>query len=258
MISAKELVKQHWDEEPCGTRNIPYPVGSLAFFETISEIRDKLDPEIVRFAQFDKWAGKEVLEVGCGVGSDLIKFAQAGAFVMGIDLSSRSVFLARERLRLYKIKTAQVIEADAESMPFKENTFDLVFSYGVLHHTPNIEKAISEIYRVTKPGGKICIMLYNRHSLVSLQMWIMFGLLKGKPFCNMADIFANHHESLGTKTYTVGEVDDMFCLFDDVKISTVVTSYDLRYGRDRYSPMWVGKLIPQCLGWNLIIQGRKP
>ncbi len=181
IMVAKEAVKQYWDNEPCGTRDIPYPVGSLAYYEEIAEKRDKLEPFIAQYAQFDKWKGKKVLEVGCGVGSDLIRFAEAGAIVTGIDLSPRSVFLAQERLHLYKYNGV-VIEADAENIPYKDDAFDFVYSMGVLHHTPNIEKAISEIYRVTKSGGKICAMLYHRNSIVALQMYLLFGLFALKPW----------------------------------------------------------------------------
>ncbi len=253
----KNRVKQYWDNEPCGTRNIPYPVGSLDYFETITERRDRLDPFIVQYAQFDKWKGKKVLEVGCGVGSDLLKFAQAGADVTGIDMSYRSVSLAQQRLKLYK-QQGLVIEEDAESLSFMDNEFDFVYGWGSLHHTPDIDKAISEIYRVLKPNGKICAMLYHKPSLVALQMYAMFGLLKLKPMASIDDILATQHESIGTKAYTLDEVRQMFQSFEDVKIDTRVTSYDLRYWRDKYLPMWMGKFVPRRFGWNLIIRARKP
>lgn len=254
----KEAVQQYWDNEPCGTRSIPYPVGSLAYYEMISEKRDCWEPFIPDYARFGNQCGKKVLEVGCGVGSDLIRFARAGAYVTGIDLSPRSVFLAKERLHLYGYQGVAVIEGDAERIPYKENVFDCVFSWGVLHHIPNIEKAISEIYRVAKPNGKICVMLYHRCSLVALQMYLMFGLLRLRPFQSIEDILATYHESLGTKAYTVKEVRQMFSMFKDLKVDVRVTSYDLRYGRDRFLPMWVGKVIPQYFGWNIIVQGEKP
>jgi len=253
----KEVVRQYWDNEPCGTRDIPYPVGSLDYFEAIAERRDRLDWFIPEYAQFDKWKGKKVLEVGCGAGSDSIRFAQAGADITSIDLSPRSVLLTRERLHLYGCK-GNVLEADAEEMPFDNDNFDFAYSYGVLHHTPNIYRAINEIYRVLKSGGQICIMLYHKYSLVALQMWLMFGLFKLKPTRSISDILANHHESLGTKAYTVNEVERLFSSFDNVKIHTRVTAYDIRYSRNGYLPIGVAKLIPQCLGWNIIIQGQKP
>ncbi len=252
----KEAVKQHWDEEPCGTRGVSFPVGSLAYFEEIAERRDKLVPILMKYAQFDKWQGKKVLEVGCGVGSDLIKFAKDRAYVTGIDLSSKSVFLAKERLHLYRYEGV-VLEADAEEIPFEGNTFDFVYSCGVIHHTPNTQQAINEIYRVVKPGGEICIMLYHKPSLVALQMYLLFGLLALKPFRSVEDILANHHESLGTKAYTVTEVKRMFTMFKELEVESRVTSYDLRYKRDGYLPSWVGNLVPNCFGWFIFVRGKK-
>lgn len=256
-MMTKEAVKEYWDNKPCGTRGVPYPVGSFAYFEAIAERRDRLEWFISEYAQFDKWKGKEVLEVGCGTGSDLLRFAQAGAYVTGIDLSPKSVFLARERLRLYGCEGV-AIEADGESIPYKDNSFDLIYSWGVLHHTPNTESVIREIYRVTKSGGKICVMLYNRRSLVDLQVWILFGLLRAKPLRSISSILANYTESLGTKAYTVDEVREMFAIFRDLEIKTQVTPYDLRYGRDKYLPWWLRRFVPQRLGWYIIVQGRKP
>lgn len=253
----KEAVKQYWDNEPCGTRGVPYVVGSMAYYDTISERRDELDWYIPEYAQFDKWKGKKVLEVGCGVGSDLIRFAQDGAQVYGIDLSPKSVILAKGRLHLYKC-VGTVVEGDAEHIPYQDNSFAFVYSWGVAHHTPNIEKAIKEIYRVTKSGGEICIMLYHRHSIVALQMWLLFGLLKGKPWRNISDILANHHESEGTKAYTIKEVRQLFSIFDNLRVDVRVSSYDIRYARDRYLPRWVARILPQGIGWNIIVRAGKP
>jgi ubiquinone/menaquinone biosynthesis C-methylase UbiE len=215
-----------------------------------------LEPFIADYAQFDRWAGKKVLEVGCGVGSDLVRFARAGAQVVGIDLSPKSVFLARSRLQAYNCR-GDVLVADAETLPFEDDEFELTYSWGVLHHTPNPERAIGEIYRVTKPGGEICIMLYHRHSLVALQLYLLFGLFALRPRRSLKDIIANHHESQGTKAYTVAEAQQMFSAFKDLEIEVHLTPYDLRYKRDRYLPRWVGRLIPQRLGWFMIIRGRK-
>lgn len=253
----KERVKAFWDSQPCGTRDIPYPEGSAAWFDAITQRRYELEPFIGKYAQFDKWTGRKVLEVGCGVGTDLFQFAKGGARVVGIDLSPKSVFLTKRRFQISKVE-ADILIADAENLPFKDSKFDLTYSWGVLHHTPEPERAIHEIYRVTGPGGQICIMLYNRHSLVSLQLYVRFGLLSFKPFRSLKDIIARRHESPGTKAYTRAEVQRLFLVFKPVQIETVLTPYDLRYWKDKYLPWWVGKFVPKCLGWFIIVRGQKP
>jgi SAM-dependent methyltransferase len=259
MMSQKEKksVQQFWDTTPCGTGDINIEPETLKYFEAVSERRNKLEPFIADYAQFDRWAGKRVLEVGCGAGSDLLRFAKAGARATGIDLSPRSALLTKTRLRLYNCQ-GNVLIADAERLPFKTDSFDLVYSWGVLHHTPDTEQSIKEVYRVTRLGGKICVMLYHRHSLVALQMYLMYGLFAFKPLRSLKDILDKHHESPGTKAYTVAEAQQMFSVFKDVKIKVRITSYDLRYGRDRYLPEWVGNLVPKRLGWFLVIRGQKP
>ena len=252
----KKSVQQFWDTTPCGTGNVNIEPETLKYFEAISERRNKLEPFIADYAQFDRWAGKRVLELGCGAGSDLLRFAKAGARATGIDLSPRSASLAKTRLRLYNCQ-GNVLIADAEQLPFKTDSFDLVYSWGVLHHTPDTERAIKEVYRLTKPGGSICIMLYHRHSLVALQMYLMYGLFAFKPLRGLKDILARHHESPGTKAYTEAEVRQMFSSFQELKINTQLTAYDLRYGRDKYLPWWVHRLVPNCFGWFIIIRGRK-
>ena len=252
----KKSVQQFWDMTPCGTGDIDIEPVTLKYFEAISERRNKLEPFIADYAQFNRWTGKRVLELGCGTGSDLLRFAKVGARITGLDLSPRSASLAKARLRVYNYQ-GNVIIADAEQLPFKTSSFDLVYSWGVLHHTPDTEQAIKEVYRVTKPGGEICIMLYHRHSLVALQMYLVYGLFAFKPSRKVEDIFAKHHESPGTKAYTVAEVERMFSSFKRLRIDIQPTPYDLRYKRDKHFPQWVGKLIPRRLGWFMVIRGQK-
>jgi ubiquinone/menaquinone biosynthesis C-methylase UbiE len=253
----KKSVQHFWNTTPCGTGNINIEPETLEYFEAISERRNKLEPFIADYAQFNKWAGKNVLEVGCGAGSDLLRFVKAGVRTTGIDLSPRSASLAKTRLRLYDCQ-GNVLIADAEQLPFKTDSFDLVYSWGVLHHTPDTQQAIKEVYRVTKPGGEICVMLYHRHSLVALQMYLMYGLFAFKPFRSLKDILANHHESQGTKAYTETEVRRMFSSFGRLRIDIQPTPYDLRCGRDSYLPRWIHKLVPKCLGWFIVSRGQKP
>lgn len=255
MVSIKEQVKQYWDNEPCGTRGIEYPEGSREYYEKIMGNRYRVEPYLWDYLEPQRWHGKKLLEVGCGIGSDLMMFAWDGAEITGIDISSKSVGLANQRLSAYGLN-GNVIEADAENLPFNDEEFDVVYSTGVLHHTPSIVSAISEIYRVLKPKGEIRAMLYHKYSLVALQMYLMFGLFKGRLFRSIKDIMANHHESVGTKVYSVSEVRKMLSQFRDLDIKTYVASYDVRYARDRYI-FWLKRFIPHQFGWYILVRGRK-
>jgi len=254
-LENKEAIKQYWDNEPCGTRNIPYPIGSFPYFQAIENRRYKLDHITEKYNLID-YKGKHLLEVGCGIGTDLVQISRTGVHVTGMDISPKSVMMARENLRLFQCEGV-VIEGDAENIPYKDCSFDVVKSWGVIHHLANPDKAISEIHRVLKPNGEVCVMLYHKPSLVVLQMWLAFGLFRLKPLRSIEDILANHHESLGTKAYTVKQVRDMFSEFKNLKIDLRATSYDLRYWRDKYFPSWMVKLVPRQLGWYVIVQGQK-
>lgn len=248
----KEQVKSYWDAGACGTSIAKSEEGTKEYFDQVEEHRYNVEPCIHQFAQFTRWHGKKVLEIGCGAGTDFLQFARAGADINGIDLTPKSVELINKRLKLYNVK-GTIKQGDAENLQFDDNEFDLVYSWGVIHHSPNTEKTIEEIYRVTKPGGHVCIMIYNHRSLLVWKMYVKYGLLAGKPFRSMSDVIYNHMESIGTKAYTISEARAMFSMFSDVVVERVLTKYDTDY-----LPTFLTKLIPQSFGWFMVVKGRKP
>jgi ubiquinone/menaquinone biosynthesis C-methylase UbiE len=167
-----------------------------------------------------------VLEIGVGLGADHQLFAQAGARLAGIDLTGRAVEHARRRLALFGLESDLRV-ADAESLPFAGDSFDLVYSWGVLHHSPDTPRAIDEAWRVLRNGGHARVMIYHKHSLVGYMLWVRYALLAGRPLRSLGDIYSHHLESPGTKAYTVDEARRLFHRFSDVKISTVLTHGDL-------------------------------
>jgi ubiquinone/menaquinone biosynthesis C-methylase UbiE len=257
MIAEKASVKAFWDEAPCGTRDVPFAPGSKEFFEAIECHRYKVEPCIQHYARFQQWRQRRVLEVGCGVGTDLLQFARGGAEVQGVDLSSRSVEWAKRRFELYGFES-DIREADAEALPFPDDTFDLAYSWGVIHHAPHPPRVVREIYRVLKPGGQICVMIYHKYSLFCVQAYLSCGLFRLQPFQGLDRIIANHLESPGTRVYTRRQARELFQDFSEVSVEPVLTRHDLRYWRRRYLPIWMMKLVPAAFGWFMVIQGRKP
>ena len=253
---SKENIKNYWDFQPCGVKYCPHQEGTREFFEFTEERRKKLEPFIENFAEFNKWKDKKVLEIGCGVGVDTLKFAKNGAKIFAIDISPKSVALAKKRLD-YNALDGEIAVSDAENLPFLDNQFDFVYSWGVLHHTPDIKKAVSEVFRVLKTGGRFCVMLYNRRSLVGLQLYLLYGLLKFRPFRRLKDVFADHLESPGTKALIKAEIEALFSIFPTFKIDTVVTPYDVRIGKRLFLPRVFQRLIPKKIGFFFIITGEK-
>lgn len=253
----KGSVKGYWEKTPCGAGDVPaIEEGSLEFFETVEQQRYGGDSFMFDVVGFDRWQGKRVLEVGCGLGTDLLQFARGGAQVYGIDLTQKGARLALRRLALYGQK-GNTLVGDSENLPFPDGYFDLVYSWGVIHHTPDTEKAAREIMRVCKPGGRVMVMIYHRRSLLALQSWIVYGLLRGAPQRSASEIIAQHVESPGTKSYTPQEALKLFKGLKEARVQRIVTRYDLRLGRRLFLPEWVRSIVPSQLGWFMVINGTK-
>jgi SAM-dependent methyltransferase len=266
VIAASKLaVEQYWNAEPCGSRGLPTEEDS--FFAESEERRYQLDgPLIFGFAEFTRFRGKRILEIGVGTGTDFLQWARAGALAHGIDLTPRGVELTQRRLAREGL-AAQVAVGDAENLAFPDDHFDLVYSWGVLHHTPNTARAIEEVHRVLVPGGQARIMLYHRRSWVALQAWLRYGLLSGR---SVARVLGERVESPGTKAYTAGEIRELFRPFRHVEAQPRLTAYDtfdyaprsvhgatLRDLTRRLYPRRLVHALGDAFGWNLLIKATK-
>ena len=147
--SAKEAVRAFWEEAACGERLY---LDGAALEAYAAQARYELEPYILDFADFERWRGKRVLEIGVGLGADHERFTRAGAELWGIDLTKRGVALTQARFEQLGLSSRLQV-ADAENLPFEDAFFDLVYSWGVIHHSPNTAQADREILRVLKPGG---------------------------------------------------------------------------------------------------------
>jgi ubiquinone/menaquinone biosynthesis C-methylase UbiE len=259
----KDEVREFWNSDPCGTRYL----DDKEDFEAHARARHTLEPYIPEFAQFASARGLKVLEIGVGMGADYLEWLKAGAFATGIDLSTASLERARHRCELAGYH-ADLRVADAERLPFSDGTFDLVYSYGVMHHSPDTAQCLREARRVLKPGGQARIMLYHHASLTGAMLWLRYGALQRK---SLRRTVYERLESPGTKTYTAAEVSSLMEGFEDVQMRQVFSPGDLllhrpstRYQSPLYRLAW--KLYPRFLvrrigrrwGLFLLISGTKP
>ena len=192
-------MRDFWNEAACG-ENLLLPSLDVAGFKAQAAQRYRLEPYIVSFADFAGSSGRDVLEIGLGLGADHECFARAGANLHGIDLSARAVDITRRRFEMQGL-VSDLSEGDAEKLPYDDASFDVVYSWGVIHHSPNTAQAAREIIRVLRPGGSFRVMVYHTWSLVGLMLWLRYGLGRGKPFMSPAHIYATYLESPGTKAY---------------------------------------------------------
>jgi len=204
MNDAKAQVKEHWELDPCGARyGDEHAANRRAYFDEIERTRYEQDYMLKEFARFEESKGKRVLEVGLGAGTDFIQWARHGAIASGRDLTEASVALVKERLALEGL-TADVAQGDAEALEFPDDTFDIYYSWGVLHHTPNPQRAFSEAHRVLKPGGVLRIMLYNYPSVSAALVWLAQGPLRFR-FIGPRAAYARYVESPGTLMFSESE-----------------------------------------------------
>jgi ubiquinone/menaquinone biosynthesis C-methylase UbiE len=221
----KGKVKDFWNEASCGEDLYLKGFDKQDYIDH-SSIRYQLEPEILSFGQFKSFEGKKTLEIGVGLGSDHQKLAENGAVLTGIDLTPRAINHTKRRFELMGLNSNLQI-ADAENLPFEDNSFDAVYSWGVLHHSPDTQKAVNEVYRVLKSGGLAKIMIYNKYSLIGYMLWARYALLKFKPFKSLNAIYSDHLESPGTKAYSYDEAKSLFSKFDIDSIDSPLTHADL-------------------------------
>jgi len=264
----KQQVHDFWNKAACG-ENLYLQTTERTGYVTQSAERYRLESCIEPFADFEAAKGKKVLEIGVGLGADHQRFAAAGADLYGIDLTERAIEHTHRRLLLFGLSSTLAV-GDAESLDFPDQNFDLVYSWGVLHHSPDSPKAIAEVYRVLKPGGQAKVMIYHKWSMIGLMLWLRYALLAGRPWRSLRSIYAEHLESPGTKAYSYIEARQLFAQFAAVQIPTPLAHGDLLESdvgqRHRgialtlakiFWPRWFIRLFMPGAGLFMLIDARK-
>lgn len=271
MSEAKQQVRDFWEAASCGETLYLKELTREAYEEQ-SLIRYSLEPFILDFAEFGCYAKKRVLEIGLGLGADHQKFAEAGADIEGVDLTARAVEHVQRRFAEFKLP-CKVAIGDAENLPFPNDSFDLVWTWGVIHHSPSTIKALQEIWRVLKPGCECKVMIYHKYAMVGYMLWLRYALFRFRPLTTLAEIYSNYLESPGTKAYTISEARNMFLQsgFENLRIDTLLTHGDLLTSSagQRHQgiflnvariiwPRWLIKTFLKSHGLFMTIRARKP
>jgi ubiquinone/menaquinone biosynthesis C-methylase UbiE len=261
---AKKEAIRLWHNDPCGSNYATYPIGSQEFFKAVERYRYIDAPWMPSAIKFDSYAGQKLLEVGCGMGTDLIQFARGGAIVTGIDLTPRHLELTSQHFKVFGLNVT-LCQSDAEKLAFDDEIFDLVYSFGVLHHTPDTIGAIREIYRVLKPGGKAIIMLYHKNSVFYwFTLYFLKGILGGKLWRQTTnDLLSQYVEysSVGArplvKVYSRSEAVKLVADFKQTRVDVYqLTGWEIpKIGH--FIPKSVLYLLSRRWGWNLLIQATK-
>src|SRR5579872_1597551 len=262
-------VAEYWNARPCNIRHSPRDVGTREYFDEVEARKYLVEPHIPRFAEFPRWQGKRVLEIGCGIGTDTINFARHGAFVTAVDLTERSLEVARQRARVFGLEDRiRFIQANAEelSSAVPVDGYDLVYSFGVIHHTPHPERVLDQIRKYVRPGSTVKIMVYNRWSWKVL--WILFVYGKGQ-FWKLDRLIARYSEAQTgcPVTYSYSRRGGRHLLethgfrvtnlFVDHIFSYAIPEYvQYRYKMVwyfRWLPRQIFRLLERCFGWHLCL-----
>jgi ubiquinone/menaquinone biosynthesis C-methylase UbiE len=263
-----EAVRRYWNTRPCNIRHSPKPVGTREYFDEVEARKYFVEPHIPTFAEFPRWAGKRVLEIGCGIGTDTINFARAGADVTAVDLSEGSLEVARRRAEVYGLRNVRFVQANVErlsgSLPLE--TYDLVYSFGVVHHTPDPEAALREIRRYLAPGGTLRLMVYHRHSWKVL--WILLTQPGGPPWGVDRKVARHSEAQTGCPvTYTYSRAQARGLLertgyaVREMSVEHIFPWRIADYVQYRYRRVWYFAALPrpvfrwleQRAGWHLCV-----
>jgi 2-polyprenyl-3-methyl-5-hydroxy-6-metoxy-1,4-benzoquinol methylase len=267
-----ERVKDFWDRRPCNIRHSPKPVGTKEYFDDVEARKYFVEPHILRFAQFEQWRDKKVLEIGCGIGTDTINFARHGAQVTAVEVSEKSLEVARRRAEVFGLQERIQFylgngERLTEFVPVKP--YDLIYSFGVIHHTPHPERVIAQMSSYTNPGSLVKIMVYHRYAWKVLWILMTYGKFQ---FWRLEELVAKHSEAQTgcpiTYTYTRRQARELLerhgFRLREMWVDHIFPYRIEDYAQYRYVWAWYFRWMPKplfrllegCLGWHLCATAR--
>lgn len=265
-----ERVQKYWDARPCNIRHSPRPVGSKEYFDEVEKRKYFVESHIPPFAEFPLWKGKRVLEIGCGIGTDTINFARAGASVTAVDLSAASLSVAEQRAEVFGLgDRIRFFQGNCEELDqvIPREGYDLVYSFGVIHHTPNPKKAITQLRRFMNAHSELRLMVYSKAS------YKLFWIMKEEGIWNMGrldELIARNSEAQTgcpvTYTYTFNEVRLLLAGFDILEVRKAhIFTWDIdAYKRYEYvkDEAWAAVSdtqlaeLEQELGWHTLVRAK--
>jgi ubiquinone/menaquinone biosynthesis C-methylase UbiE len=288
-------LRDFWTIGQPGLRFSSAEVGSSEFFADVEAHRYSLEPHIPEVVRFERWAGRDVLEAGCGIATDGSQFARAGARYTGVDFSPVAVELARRRFDLEGL-SGRFVQGSVVELPCNDESFDLVYSHGVIHHVPETQQAVDEFYRVLRPGGTALVMVYHRGSLnyrfniLVLRRTLAALLLlpggveaiarvagetpellrahrhllrrHGLQYLTDRGLFlSNNTDGPGnplSKVYSRREARELFQRFADIRLQTRFLNLRVYPGGQRLAATRLARRLERRLGWFLYVEATKP
>ena len=261
-----EGIREFWNNRPCNIRHSKKEIGTLEYFEEVSKRRYLVEPHIIQFADFDYWRDKKVLEIGCGIGTDSIMFAKAGADLTCVELSDKSIEICKKRFEVYGHK-AKFYTGNAEDLSsfVPVEKYDLIYSFGVIHHSNNPEKIMMEIEKYMDKNSLCRIMLYSKNSWKSWEFFIRYGWKFGFNFNKTIEYFAEAQLNCPVaNVYTRKDLSRFLYRYDIKRIEKIhIFKYSIKdYIEHVYKTRFIFKILPdkimkwlnEKLGWHYLIE----
>ena len=262
-----EDVKKFWDQRPCNIKHSPSEIGTKQYFDEVEARKYFVEPHIPKFAEFEKWKGKKVLEIGCGIGTDTINFARAGAIVTAIEISQKTLDIAIQRAKVYGLQERIKFycgNAEELSSFVPAEPYDLIYSFGVIHHTPHPEKIIDQLKHYIHSGSTIKLMVYHRYSWKVL--WILLTYGKGA-FWKLDKLIAKYSEAQTgcpvTYAYSRKDISNLLKGFRIIstEIEHIFPYKIPDYVKYQYKKVWYFRYLSQPIfrwlekhfGWHLCV-----
>lgn len=255
-MNLDEKIISYWDKQPCNVLHGTSIRGTPEFFQEVSERRYLVEPHIPEFAGFHLWAGKRVLEIGCGIGSDAEQFVKHGAEYVGIDISAESISLCRQRFDTLDLEGEFYVHNSDHSLE-QFGEFDLVYAYGVLHHYPNPLRSVNYINQVLKHGGEFRFMVYAKNSWKYAMIQKGLDQFEAQAGCPYAEAYteAQIKDLLKPTKWSIERLRQSHCFMYNVE----------EYKKGHYvlepwfeaMPEAVCDAVREYLGWHLLVKAKK-
>lgn len=255
-MEISKKIREYWNKQPCNINHSKQPVGTEQYFKEVSAKRYKAEPHILDFAGFHQWRGKRVLEVGCGIGTDAEQFARHGAEYVGVDISDESLKICKKRFDVLGLDGTFINRSATEDLS-DLGKFDLVYSYGVIHHYPDIDRAIGNIHSVLNTDGEFRFMVYAKNSWKYAMIRKGLDQFEAQANCPYAEAFTHNEieQLLNPSIWKLERLRQAHCFMYNVE--------KYKAGEFELEP-WFKEMpeimrdaVREYLGWHLLVKAKK-